>query len=67
MARVPTSVRTGSEVTLTCFDGDASPPPTYKWYKDGTPLPAEPQKITGFKNATYKLDTTSGNLVSDNP
>ncbi|XP_029304075.1 F11 receptor, tandem duplicate 1 [Cottoperca gobio] len=62
LCRVPTSVTTGKVALLTCHDNDGSPPPTYKWYKDGVPLPAEPSKIAAFKNATYKLNMVNGNL-----
>ncbi|KAM7374218.1 hypothetical protein PAMP_006891 [Pampus punctatissimus] len=62
MCRIPSSVTTGKKVILSCHDGDGSPPPEYKWYKDGTLLPADPNKISGFKNATYKLNTETGIL-----
>lgn len=62
LCRIPPSVTTGNTVLLTCFDIDGSPPPTYKWYKDGTLLPPEPSKISGFKNATYRLNSVNGNL-----
>ena len=64
VCRVPTSVTTGSTVILSCHDGDGSPPPTYNWYKDGTLLPSEPNKIQAFKNYTYKLNPATGELVS---
>ncbi|MEQ2244951.1 hypothetical protein ILYODFUR_022527 [Ilyodon furcidens] len=60
---IPQTVTTNGAATLTCYDPDSSPPPTYKWYKDDTLLPADPNKISGFKNATYKLDSTTGMLV----
>uniref|UniRef100_A0A1A8PLA8 Junctional adhesion molecule A n=1 Tax=Nothobranchius rachovii TaxID=451742 RepID=A0A1A8PLA8_9TELE len=59
---VPDSVTTGKSATLTCFDPAASPPPTYRWYKDGTLLPSDPSKFAGFQNATYKLDPATGKL-----
>lgn len=62
LCRVPMSVTTGKAATLTCHDGDASPPPQYKWYKNGVLLPPEPQKIAAFKNATYKLNIDTGSL-----
>lgn len=63
--RIPPSVRTGGQVLLSCHDNDGSPPPTYKWYKGATLLPEDPKKFPQFKNATYKMDPVSGNLVSD--
>ncbi|XP_053187471.1 F11 receptor, tandem duplicate 1 [Scomber japonicus] len=62
VCRVPTSVTTGNKALLSCFDKDGSPPPQYKWYKDGTLLPADPSKIAAFKNATYRLNPYTGNL-----
>ncbi|XP_072230965.1 F11 receptor, tandem duplicate 1 [Leuresthes tenuis] len=62
LCRIPQSVTTGRSAILTCHDGDASPPPTYKWYKDGTLLPADPSKMPQFKNITYKLNSQNGNL-----
>lgn len=62
VCRVPSSVTTGTMAQLLCHDMDGSPPPTYKWYKDGVLLPNEPQKIAGFQNATYKLNQDTGSL-----
>lgn len=64
LCRVPSSVTTGNAALLSCWDTVGSPPPTYKWFKDGILLPSDPTKITGFKNATYKLNPENGNLVS---
>ncbi len=64
VCRIPSSVTTGKKAELTCHDGDGSPAPTYRWYKDGTLLPPEPQKMAGFQNATYVLNPTEGKLVS---
>nr|XP_046266083.1 F11 receptor, tandem duplicate 1 [Scatophagus argus] len=62
VCKIPSSVTTGTTTILTCRDKDGSPPPTYKWYKAGTLLPPDPSKISGFKNATYKLNTVNGTL-----
>ncbi|XP_066516676.1 F11 receptor, tandem duplicate 1 [Hoplias malabaricus] len=62
VSRIPSSVTTGSRVLLTCFDKDGSPPPTYQWFKDGTPLPEDPSKFPAFKNMTYKMNAQNGNL-----
>ncbi|KAI4875544.1 hypothetical protein NFI96_032501 [Prochilodus magdalenae] len=62
VSRIPTSVTTGSNVRLTCFDTEGSPPSTYQWYKDGTPLPEDPSKFPNFKNMTYKMNAQNGNL-----
>ncbi|XP_008331186.1 junctional adhesion molecule A [Cynoglossus semilaevis] len=60
--RVLPTVTTGKTALLSCHDVDGSPPSKYRWYKDGMLLPAEPSKISGFQNATYKLNTDNGNL-----
>lgn len=62
VSRIPSSVTTGKNALLTCFDNDGSPPPTYKWYKDNTPLPDDPSKFPSFKNLTYKMNAFNGNL-----
>ncbi|XP_026228695.1 F11 receptor, tandem duplicate 1 [Anabas testudineus] len=62
VCRVPSTVTTGGSTILSCHDKDASPPPTYSWYKDGTLLPADPSTIAAFKNATYRLNAKNGNL-----
>lgn len=64
LCRIPSSVTTGKMATMSCHDSDGSPPSKYQWYKDGTLLPTEPHKNSAFKNATYKLNTITGNLVS---
>ncbi|XP_042611747.1 junctional adhesion molecule A-like [Cyprinus carpio] len=63
LSRIPSSVRTGSNVRLTCFDSDGSPPSTYKWYKDNTPLPEDPTMFPNFKNLTYKMNVNNGCLL----
>lgn len=62
LCRVPSSVTTGNKAVLTCHDNDGSPPPTYNWYKDNVLLPLDPAKISSFKNASYRLNTETGNL-----
>ncbi|XP_041947760.1 F11 receptor, tandem duplicate 1 [Alosa sapidissima] len=59
---IPTSVRTSQQVILSCFDKDASPPATYKWFKNNEPLPEDPSKFAAYKNMTYKTDPNTGNL-----
>lgn len=63
LCRIPQSGTTGRTVKLSCYDGVGLPHPTYKWYKDGTPLPENPQQIAAFKNLTYKLDAAKGELM----
>ncbi|XP_060719124.1 F11 receptor, tandem duplicate 1 isoform X1 [Tachysurus vachellii] len=61
-SQIPTSATTGRRVLMTCSDKDGSPPSTYKWYKNGTPMPEDPSKFPNFKNLTYKLNPQNGNL-----
>ncbi|KAJ8276083.1 hypothetical protein COCON_G00078350 [Conger conger] len=63
MCRVPASVTTGRSVTLTCYDSDGSPPCTYKWFKNKTPLPDDPSKFPAFRNSTFTVDPKTGDLV----
>ncbi|KAM3850622.1 junctional adhesion molecule A-like [Diretmus argenteus] len=67
VCRIPTSVTTGWKTVLSCYDMDGSPPPTYKWYKNGILLPENPSQFPAFKNATYKLNPRDGNLVLSSP
>ncbi|XP_052448849.1 junctional adhesion molecule A isoform X3 [Carassius gibelio] len=62
VSRIPSSVTTGSNVRLTCYDADGSPPSTYRWYKENTPLPEDPSKFPSFKNLTYKMNVFNGSL-----
>ncbi|XP_069038732.1 junctional adhesion molecule A-like [Lepisosteus oculatus] len=59
---IPASVTTGSEVTLTCYDGDGSPPSTYKWYNGSTLLPENPKQFPAFANSSYVLNPKDGTL-----
>ncbi|XP_071316817.1 F11 receptor, tandem duplicate 1 isoform X2 [Trachinotus anak] len=63
VCRIPSSVTTGRPATLSCHDSVGSPPPKYKWYRNNVPLPNEPNKISGFQNTTYSLNTDSGDLT----
>nr|XP_057943997.1 F11 receptor, tandem duplicate 1 [Doryrhamphus excisus] len=62
LCRIPTSVTTGKKALLSCHDMDGSPPPEYKWYRNGVLLPPEPSKISGFQNYTYLMNPKNGNL-----
>ncbi|KAJ8266261.1 hypothetical protein GJAV_G00128410 [Gymnothorax javanicus] len=61
--QIPKSVTTGRAVMLACFDKDGSPPCTYKWFKNKTPLPEDPSKFPEFKNSTFKVDPKTGTLL----
>ncbi|XP_062393799.1 junctional adhesion molecule A-like isoform X2 [Sardina pilchardus] len=63
MCRIPASVKMGTNVKLTCSDSQASPPPTYSWYKNNAPLPQDPSKFPDYRNMTYKLNPATGTLV----
>lgn len=60
---IPQSVKEDTNVKLTCSDSQASPPPTYKWYKNNEPLPMDPSKFPNYRNLTYKLNPATGTLV----
>lgn len=60
--QVPTSVTTGGEAVLRCIEQDGSPPSTFKWYKNKTLMPANPQSLPMFHNSSYTLDSTTGVL-----
>ncbi|XP_060941647.1 F11 receptor, tandem duplicate 1 [Limanda limanda] len=62
LCRIPSSVTTGKKAMLTCHDNVGSPPCQYRWYKDSTLLPPEPQKLAAFRNYTYLLNTDNGDL-----
>ncbi|XP_033927050.1 junctional adhesion molecule A isoform X2 [Melopsittacus undulatus] len=63
VAHVPTSATIGSRIVLRCTETDGSPPPTFRWYKDGMLLPTDPKSSPSFRNSSYSLDTTTGELV----
>ncbi|XP_065520547.1 junctional adhesion molecule A isoform X1 [Lathamus discolor] len=62
-AHVPTSATIGSRIVLRCTETDGSPPPTFRWYKDGMLLPSDPKSSPSFRNSSYSLDTATGELV----
>ncbi|XP_030648334.1 F11 receptor, tandem duplicate 1 [Chanos chanos] len=63
VARIPSSVTTGGRALLTCFDKDGSPPPTYRWFKNKTPLPQDPSKFPAFNYTVYKISPQNGTLL----
>lgn len=64
VAHVPSSATIGSRAVLRCSEGDGSPPPTFRWYKDGTLVPSDPKSSPAFRNSSYSLDAVTGELVS---
>lgn len=64
VAHVPTSATIGSRIVLRCTETDGSPPPSFRWYKDGMLLPTDPKSSPSFRNSSYSLDTATGELVS---
>ncbi|XP_058716412.1 junctional adhesion molecule A isoform X1 [Poecile atricapillus] len=63
LAHVPSSATVGSRAVLRCSEAQGSPPPTFRWYKDGTELPADPKSSPAFRNSSYSLDPRTGELV----
>lgn len=64
VAHVPTSATIGSKAVLRCTETDGSPPPTFRWYRDSMLMPADPKTSLTFRNSSYTLDPTTGELVS---
>ncbi|XP_066062625.1 junctional adhesion molecule A [Chamaea fasciata] len=62
-AHVPSSVTVGARAVLRCSEAQGSPPPTFRWYKDGTELPQDPKSSPAFRNSSYSLDPGTGELV----
>ncbi|XP_030320827.1 junctional adhesion molecule A [Calypte anna] len=65
VAHVPSSATIGSRAVLRCSEGEGSPPPTFRWYKDGVLLPPDPRTSPIFRNSSYTLDPTTGDLIFD--
>ncbi|KAM6294237.1 junctional adhesion molecule A-like [Aegotheles albertisi] len=63
VAHVPTSATIGSRAVLRCSESEGSPPPTFRWYKDGTLLPPDPKSSPAFRNSSYSLDPATGQLA----
>ncbi|NWV27134.1 JAM1 protein, partial [Origma solitaria] len=63
LAHVPSSATVGSRAVLRCSEAQGSPPPTFRWYKDGTELPQDPKSSAAFRNSSYSLDPRTGELV----
>ncbi|XP_065713794.1 junctional adhesion molecule A [Patagioenas fasciata] len=63
VAHVPTSATIGSRAVLRCTETEGSPPPTFRWYKDGMVMPSDPKSSPTFRNSSYSLDSTTGELV----
>uniref|UniRef100_A0A8D0FEP6 Junctional adhesion molecule A n=1 Tax=Strix occidentalis caurina TaxID=311401 RepID=A0A8D0FEP6_STROC len=64
LAHVPASATIGSRAVLRCAETDGSPPPTFRWYRDGALMPADPKTSPTFRNSSYTLDPATGELVS---
>ncbi|XP_074044222.1 junctional adhesion molecule A [Macrotis lagotis] len=60
---IPSSATIGQRVVLTCSEEDGSPPPEYKWFRDGILLPQDPKKTRTFSNSSYTLNSKTGELV----
>uniref|UniRef100_A0A9J7ZSW0 Ig-like domain-containing protein n=1 Tax=Cyprinus carpio carpio TaxID=630221 RepID=A0A9J7ZSW0_CYPCA len=60
VSRIPSSVTTGSNVRLTCFDADGSLHPPIVVQRQHS-LPEDPTMFPNFKNLTYKMNVFSEN------
>uniref|UniRef100_A0A8V1AIS3 Junctional adhesion molecule A n=1 Tax=Gallus gallus TaxID=9031 RepID=A0A8V1AIS3_CHICK len=63
-AHVPSSATIGRTAVLRCSESEGSPPPTFRWYRDSMLIPADPRSSLSFRNSSYTLDSTTGELVS---
>ncbi|CAN8206840.1 unnamed protein product [Coccothraustes coccothraustes] len=63
LAHVPSSATVGARAVLRCSEAQGSPPPTFRWYKDGTELPQDPKSSPAFRNSSYSLDPRTGELI----
>ncbi|XP_064032001.1 junctional adhesion molecule A [Pogoniulus pusillus] len=63
VAHVPSSGTIGSRAVLRCTETEGSPPPTFRWYKDGILMPTSPKGSSAFRNSSYTQDSTTGELV----
>ncbi|NXW86754.1 JAM1 protein, partial [Alopecoenas beccarii] len=63
VAHVPSSATIGSRAVLRCSETEGSPPPTFRWYKDGMAMPTDPKSSPTFRNSSYSLDAATGELV----
>ncbi|NWU73609.1 JAM1 protein, partial [Pterocles burchelli] len=63
VAHVPSSATIGRKAVLRCTESEGSPPPTFRWYKDGMLLPADPKSSLTFRNSSYTLDAATGELI----
>uniref|UniRef100_A0A803Y164 Junctional adhesion molecule A n=1 Tax=Meleagris gallopavo TaxID=9103 RepID=A0A803Y164_MELGA len=63
VAHVPSSATIGRTAVLRCTESDGSPPPTFRWYRDGMLVPTDPKSSLSFRNSSYTLDSTTGELT----
>ncbi|NWI31621.1 JAM1 protein, partial [Sula dactylatra] len=63
VAHVPASATIGSRAVLRCTEMDGSPPPTFRWYKDSMLMPTDPKTSPTFRNSSYTLNPTTGELI----
>ncbi|XP_078061788.1 junctional adhesion molecule A-like [Mustelus asterias] len=61
-ASIPTSVTTGSEVTLRCMESVGQPPSTYKWLRNNLFMPEDPKSNQAYLNSSYTIDPKAGTL-----
>lgn len=62
-AHVPSSATIGRTAVLRCSESEGSPPPTFRWYRDSMLIPADPRSSLSFRNSSYTLDSTTGELT----
>ncbi|XP_072356614.1 junctional adhesion molecule A-like [Scyliorhinus torazame] len=64
-ASIPTSVTTGSAVTLRCIENVGQPPSTFKWFRNNMLMPENPKTNQAYQNSSYTMDPKTGTLAFD--
>ncbi|XP_010189884.1 PREDICTED: LOW QUALITY PROTEIN: junctional adhesion molecule A-like, partial [Mesitornis unicolor] len=63
VAHVPSSPTVGSRAVLRCSEGEGSPPPTFRWYKDGALMPQDPKTSASFLESSSTMAPATGELI----
>uniref|UniRef100_G3TMH7 Junctional adhesion molecule C n=1 Tax=Loxodonta africana TaxID=9785 RepID=G3TMH7_LOXAF len=63
VCRVPKAVPVGKSATLHCQEGEGSPRPHYRWYRNDVPLPTDSKANPRFRNSSFLVNSETGTLV----
>uniref|UniRef100_A0A8D0HDR9 Junctional adhesion molecule 3 n=1 Tax=Sphenodon punctatus TaxID=8508 RepID=A0A8D0HDR9_SPHPU len=61
--RVPKAVPVGKSASLHCQENEGFPAPTYSWYRNSEPLPADSTSHHKFKNSSFVVNPATGTLA----